>query len=78
VPEERLAEEAPLPQLRMASSTLDRSEYQTDERVELAELPAEKDIADEQKRQEKEQERLRQQIIEEEDHFAREFEYVPL
>jgi hypothetical protein len=80
VPDERLAEETQLPQLRMASSTLEKSEYQAKdgEKVELSKLTAEKDIAEEQERERLEQERLRQAICEEEDHFAREFEYVPL
>lgn len=80
VPDSQLAEEVPFPTLRLASSTLEKSEYQAKdgEKVELQKLAAEQDIKEEQEREKQEQERLRQAMSEEEDHFAREFEYVPL
>lgn len=67
-----------IPSLRMASSTLEKSEYPS-ESIEFEKLAVgEKELQEEKDRQKQEAERILEERIAEEDHLAREFEYVPL
>jgi hypothetical protein len=54
LPDERLAEQPSQPQLRMASSTLERSEYVDTAEIEFSKATSYRDVVENQKRQEAE------------------------